>query len=270
MVKRRVNLRSIKALSVRYLLFVRLQCTIIDVEMRHKIVGDNLQMVVIELEPGEKVFAEAGALNHMSANVEMETKIKGGFLKGLKRMFSGESLFLTEFKASRGNGVVAFTGSVPGKIVPVKIERGKEVLVQKDAFLVAEEGVDLDIAFVKRFGAGFFGGEGFILEKLSGEGLAFIHACGDLIEYDLQSNQILKVDTGHVVGFEATVDYDITLVKGVKSMLFGGEGLFLAKLTGPGKVMLQSMTLRNLAAALSPFLPKGSSGSGGIQFKLGF
>lgn len=237
--------------------------------MRYKIVGDNLQMAVIELEPGEKIYAEAGALNHMSSNIEMDTKVKGGVIKGFKRIFSGESFFLTEFKASHERGVVAFTGNVPGKIISVKVDEGKELIVQKDAFLAAEEGVDLDVVFTKRIGAGLFGGEGIILEKLSGSGLAFIHVCGDLVEYELEPKQVLKVDTGHVVGFDAAVDYDITLVKGIKSMLFGGEGIFLAKLTGPGKVMIQSMTIRNLAAALSPFLPKRTSGRGGIQINFG-
>ncbi|RLG58847.1 TIGR00266 family protein [Candidatus Geothermarchaeota archaeon] len=237
--------------------------------MRYKIVGDNLQMVIMELDPGEKIYAEAGALNHMSANVRMDTKIKGGFLKGIKRILTGESLFLTEFSAQDEKGVVAFAGNVPGKIIPVKVEGERELIVQKDAFLAAEEGVDLDIVFVKRIGAGLFGGEGFILEKLSGEGLVFLHACGDLVEYELEPKQVLKVDTGHIVGFDATVDYDIALVKGIKSMLFGGEGIFLAKLTGPGKVMIQSMTARNLAAALSPFLTGKSSGRGGIQLNFG-
>jgi len=237
--------------------------------MRYKIVGDNLQMVIIELEPGEVVYAEAGALNHMSSNVEMETKVKGGILKGFKRLFSGESLFITEFRAVGDKGVVAFTGNVPGKIIPLEIDARKEYIVQKDAFLAAQNSVDLDIVLVKKLGAGLFGGEGFILEKLSGRGITFIHACGDIVEYNLESDQVLKVDTGHIVGFESTVDYDITPVKGIKSMLFGGEGIFLAELTGPGKVYLQSMTLRNLAAALNPYLGKGTSGSGGIQFRFG-
>ena len=237
--------------------------------MRYKIVGDNLQMVIIELEPGEVVYAEAGALNHMSSNVEMETKVKGGILKGFKRLFSGESLFMTEFKAVGDKGVIAFTGNVPGKIIPLEIDTGKEYIVQKDAFLAAQNSVDLDVVLVKKLGAGLFAGEGFILEKLSGRGIAFIHACGDIIEYSLEPGQVLKVDTGHIVGFESTVDYDITPVKGIKSMLFGGEGIFLAKLTGPGKVYLQSMTLRNLAAALNPYLTKGTSGGGGIQFRFG-
>lgn len=237
--------------------------------LKYKIVGDNLQMVVIELQPGEKVIAEAGALNHMSGNVEMETKARGGFFKGFKRLLAGESLFLTEFYARGGPGIVAFTGNVPGKIVPIEIRPGYEFLAQKDAFLVAQEGVDLDVAFTKRFGAGLFGGEGFILERFYGSGLLFVHACGDMIEYDLKPGQLLKVDTGQIVGFESTVDYDITLVKGIKSMLFGGEGLFLAMLKGPGKVILQSMNISNLAAALTPYLPRGTSGEGGgLQIKL--
>ncbi len=228
--------------------------------MNYRIVGDNLQMVIIELETGEKVFAEAGALNHMSSNVKMETKIRGGFLKGIKRKFTGESLFLTEFTSS-GKGFVAFNGNVPGKIYALNLNGGGWI-VQKDAFLVAEDSVDLDVTFVKRFSAGLFGGEGFILEKLSGYGNAFIHAAGDFVTYDLDPGETIRVDTGSLVGFESTVDYNVTTVGGVKSMLFGGEGIFLATLTGPGKVIIQSLSLRNLAAALSPFFIKNSRTSG--------
>ncbi len=228
--------------------------------MNYRIVGDNLQVVIIELDTGEKVFAEAGALNHMSDNVRMETRIRGGFLKGIKRKFTGESLFLTEF-TSNGKGFVAFNGNVPGKICALDMNGG-EWIVQKDAFLVAEDGVDLDVAFVRRFSAGLFGGEGFILEKLSGHGTAFIHAAGDFVSYDLKAGETIKVDTGSLVGFESTVDYSVTTVGGVKSMLFGGEGIFLATLTGPGKIIIQSLSLRNLAAALSPFFTRNSGSSG--------
>ena len=228
--------------------------------MDYRIVGDNLQIVVIELESGEKVFAEAGALNHMSENIKMETKMRGGLLKGIKRKFTGESLFLTEFTAY-GKGFVAFNGNVPGKIKPLEID-GNEWIVQKDAFLVAEDGVDLDVTFIRRFSAGLFGGEGFILEKLSGRGIAFVHAAGDFIEYELGAGETIKVDTGSVVGFESSVMYSVTTVGGIKSMLFGGEGIFLTTLTGPGKVILQSLSLRNLAAALSPFFPTRSRSSG--------
>ncbi len=235
--------------------------------MRYKIIGDNLQVVIIELNEGETVYAEAGALNHMSQNIEMDTKVVGGIKSGFKRIFMKESFFMTEFKTIGGKGIVAFNGNVPGKIIPVQITPGKEYIVQKDSFLAAEKTVNMDIAFVKKFGAALFGGEGFILEKLSGSGLVFLHVCGDIIEYNLKPGEILKVDTGQIVGFESNVEYDITMVKGVKSMLFGGEGLFFAYLKGPGKTILQSMNIANLAAALRPYLPKQTSGKG---FKIGF
>ncbi len=230
--------------------------------MKYRISGNNLQVVSIELGPGERVYAEAGAMVYMSGNVVMEARARGGILKGLKRKLMGETFFMTEFYSTGGRGLVAFAGNAPGTIKPVEISPGKEFLVQKDAFLCAQDGVDLDMAFQRKLGAALFGGEGFILERLSGSGLAFIHACGDFVEFDLSPGQVLKVDVGCVVGWDATVTYDIQLAGGVKTALFGGEGIFLATLRGPGKVILQSMSLRNLAAALQPYLPQGGETSG--------
>ena len=236
--------------------------------MEYKISGDNLQLVTIQIEPGEKIYAEAGSMVYMSSNINMEAKMRGGLLKGIGRKFAGETMFLTEFTSVGGTGLVSFGGNAPGTIKPVELTPGKEFLVQKDAFLCAEDSVDMSIAFQRRLGAAFFGGEGFILEKLAGQGTAFIHACGDFIEFDLKEEQVLKVDTGSVVGWDHTVTYDIERVKGIKTMFFGGEGLFLTTLRGPGRVILQSMSLSNLATALAPFLPQqrgGTSGStGGI------
>ncbi len=232
--------------------------------MKYKITGDNLQIVTVELEEGEKVFAEAGSMVYMSPNIKMEAKARGGLLKAIGRKFAGETFFLTEFSPINGKGFVGFAGNAPGTIMPLEIDSGKEYIVQKDAFLCAEDGVDLSIAFQKRLGAIFFGGEGFILERLSGKGLAFIHACGDFVEMELKEGESIRVDTGSVVGWEASVDYDIQRVKGIKTIFFGGEGLFLTTLRGPGKIILQSMTLHNLAMALSPFLPKETSGRSGI------
>ena len=229
--------------------------------MRYKITGDNLQVVTVELNEGEKVYAEAGAMVYMSGNIKMEARARGGLLKGLKRMMMGESFFLTEFSPVGGSGLVAFAGNVPGTIKELKISPGREYIVQKDAFLCAEDSVELDIAFQKKLGAAFFGGEGFILERLHGDGVAFIHACGDFIEFDLREGQILEVDTGSVVGWESGVDFDIERVGGIKTALFGGEGLFLTTLKGPGKVILQSMNLPHLAAALRPYLPRETSGN---------
>jgi uncharacterized protein (TIGR00266 family) len=234
--------------------------------MKYKISGDNLQLVTLQIDPGEKIYAEAGSMVYQSGNINMEAKMRGGFLKGLGRKFAGETMFLTEFTSAGGTGMVSFGGNAPGTIKPIELTSGKDFLVQKDAFLVAEDNVDMSIAFQKKLGAAFFGGEGFILEKLSGNGTVFIHACGDFVEFDLKPEQILKVDTGCVVGWEDTVTYDIQRVKGIKTMFFGGEGLFLTTLKGPGKLLIQSMTLSNLATSLRPFLPTsgGTSGSGSV------
>jgi len=240
--------------------------------MKYEITGDNLQIVTIHLGEGEMVYAEAGAMNHMSANMRMEAKMKGGLLGGIKRKFSGESLFLTEFTTTGSSGYVAFAGNVPGRIKPIELH-GTEFLAQKDAFLCAESSVNMDIAFTKKLGAGFFGGEGFILERFSGDGTVFIHACGDFVEMDLAEGETVKVDTGSVVGFDATVGYDITRAGGIKTSLFGGEGLFLTALTGPGHIIIQSMNIANLASALRPFMPVStsgrSSGSGGLGGLIG-
>jgi len=230
--------------------------------MEYEIKGNNLQMVIVKLEAGEKVYAEAGSMIYMSPNMKMEAKARGGILKGIGRKFAGETFFLTEFSPREGKGYVSFAGNAPGTILPLRIEGGKEFMVQKDAFLCAEDGVDLSIAFQKRLGSIFFGGEGFILEKLSGNGMAFIHACGDLMEMDLKEGESVRVDTGSVVGWDASVDYNIQMVKGIKTIFFGGEGLFLTTLKGPGKVILQSMTLHNLAMALQPYLPRYNQTSG--------
>ena len=235
--------------------------------MEYEIIGDNLQMVITKISSGEMVYGEAGAMIYMSENMEMNAKAKGGFLKGIKRKVSGESFFLTEF-TSNGDGFVAFAGNAPGRIKAIELA-GNEFIAQKDAFLCAQEGVDLDIAFTKKLGAGLFGGEGFIMERLGGNGTAFIHACGDFKEMDLAPGEVVKVDTGSVVGFDSSVSYDIMKVGNVKSMLFSGEGIFLTTLKGPGHVILQSMTIENLAAALRPFLPSGTSGRSSSSINIG-
>ena len=228
--------------------------------MRHEITGDNLQQVTVTLNPGESIFAEAGAMVNMSGNMNMNTGVKGGVLKGFKRMVTGESFFITEFSPDGGEGFVSFAGNVPGKIFPIFL-KGNEFIAQKDSFLCSESGIDLDVAFTKKIRSGIFGGEGFILQRYSGSGNVFLHCCGDIIELDLKPGEITRVSTGLVVGFEDTVTYDISLAGGVKSVLFAGEGLFLTTLTGPGRVILQSMDLARLAASLIPYLPKQTSGS---------
>jgi uncharacterized protein (TIGR00266 family) len=236
--------------------------------MEYEIIGDNLQMIVAKLSGDEMVYAEAGAMIYMSDDMEMSTKAKGGLLKGLKRKFAGETLFMTEFTTKGDSGFVAFAGNAPGRIKPITL-KDNEFLAQKDAFLCAESGVDLDIAFTKKLGAGLFGGEGFILEQLSGNGTSFIHACGDFVEMDLKQGEVVKVDTGSVVGFDSMVGYDVKMAGNVKSALFGGEGLFLTTLIGPGHIILQSMTIANLAAALRSYISSGTSGRGGSPLSIG-
>jgi len=239
--------------------------------MKYKITGDNLQLVTVELNAGETVYGEAGTMVYMSSNMNMEAKMRGGLMKAIGRKFAGETMFLTEFSPAGGEGLVAFGGNAPGTIKPIELASGREFIVQKDAFLCAENTVELSVAFQRRLGSAFFGGEGFILERLSGEGTVFIHACGDFVEFDLKAGQTMKVDTGCVVGWDGSVGYDIERVKGIKTMFFGGEGLFLTTLNGPGKVIIQSMTLHNLASALAPFLPsaQGSSGTSGSSGVVG-
>ena len=235
--------------------------------MKYKITGDNLQVVTLEVGSDELVYGEAGAMVYMSGNMNMQAKARGGIWKGIKRKLTGETFFLTEFRSQGGAGIVAFGGNAPGTIKAIDIGPGKEFMCQKDAFLCAEHGVDMDLAFQKKLGAAFFGGEGFIIQRIFGRGKAFIHACGDFIEMDLAPGQVMKVDTGSVVGWEPSVQYDIQRAGGIKTAFFGGEGLFLTTLTGPGKIIIQSMTLHNLASVLVPYLPSQSqsSGSSGIN-----
>lgn len=190
-------------------------------------------------------------------------------MKGLKRKLAGESFFLTEFTPAQAPGFVGFGGNAPGTIKALELAPGRDFMVQKDAFLCAQETVNLDMAWQKKLGASLFGGEGFILQRLSGTGTAFIHATGDFVEMDLQPRQTIKVDTGSVVGWDASVAFDIQRAGGLKSMLFAGEGLFLTTLTGPGKILLQSMNLPELAITLSRFMPRGTSGSSGGLIQIG-
>lgn len=228
-------------------------------EIDYKVHGDDLQFVEIELDPQEAVVAEAGGMMYMEDGIEMETIFgdgssqNSGFLGALmgagKRLLTGESLFMTVFQNRRaGRSKVAFGAPYPGKIIPLHLaELGGEIIAQKDSFLCAAKGVSLGIAFNKRIGTGLFGGEGFIMQRLTGDGWAFIHAGGTMISRDLAPGEMLRVDTGCVVGFTRGVDFDIKFVGGVKSALFGGEGLFFATLRGPGRVWLQSLPLSRMA-----------------------
>ncbi|MFP4522410.1 MAG: TIGR00266 family protein [Fibrobacterota bacterium] len=224
--------------------------------------GDDMQIVEVELDPGEGVRAEAGAMMFMDEGINMQTSADGGIFSGFKRMVTGESFFITTFMFDgSGKGHVAFGAPYPGKIIPLTLENyGGEILCQKDSFLCAANGVDIDIAFTKKLGAGLFGGEGFILQKLSGSGMAFAHAGGTIVKKNLRSNERLRVDTGCLVAFETSVSYDIKFIGGFKNALFGGEGLFLAEMTGPGTVYLQSLPFSRLADRIKGAM--GSSGKG--------
>ncbi len=226
-------------------------------KINYQIFGDDLQLVEIELDPGEGVRAEAGTMTYMEDGIEMQTSTGGGIFKGLKRTITGESFFITSFiNNGSGKSRVGFAAPFPGKIINLDLEAlGGSFICQKDSFLCAAQGIEIEIAFTKRLGAGLFGGEGFILQRLEGAGMAFVHAGGTVIEKDLSPNEKLRVDTGCLVAFAPTIDYDIKFVGGFRNALFGGEGLFLAYLRGPGKVFLQSLPFSRLAdrikAALS-------------------
>jgi len=228
----------------------------------YKIFGDDMQLVEIELDPGEGVRAEAGAMMYMDEGIEIQTSTGGGMFHGLKRMITGESFFITTFLyTGNGKGHVAFAAPYPGKVIPLDLSNGS-VFCQKDAFLCAAQGVEIEVAFTKKLGTGLFGGEGFILQRLEGDGMAFVHAGGTIIERSLAHGEALRVDTGCLVAFSKTVEYDIQFIGGFKNALFGGEGLFLAKLTGPGCVYLQSLPFSRLADrifAASRFHSKGET-----------
>ncbi len=249
-------------------------------EIDYEILGSSMQMVEVELDPNETVVAEAGAMNYMEDGIEFESKMGDGseadqgFMGKLfsagKRMITGESLFMTHF-TNRGIGKkrVAFASPFPGTIIPVDMAKTSgEIIVQKDAFLCAALGTKIDIAFNRKLGAGFFGGEGFILERLQGDGMAFIHAGGTVIEKQL-NGETLRVDTGCIVGFSSGINYDIQMVKGLRSMFFGGEGLFLATLQGHGKVWLQSLPFSRLADRILQHAPSSGGSRQGEGSVLG-
>ncbi len=237
----------------------------------YRIDGTTLQVVTLQLQPGEVVYSESGGMSWMSANVEMKTHTGGGLGKMLKRAFSGESLFITDFFVNNGAGIVAFANEFPGKIIPFNLAAGQSLIMQKDTFMVAEKSVDLDIHFKKRLGAGFFGGEGFIMQRATGPGWIFTEIDGEVVEYNLEAGQVLKVDTGYVAMLEPSVKFDVTMVKGFRNIILGGEGLFLARLEGPGRVWLQTMPMTKLANKILQYMPKagGSGKSGGLNVNLG-
>ena len=226
--------------------------------MRYEIQGDTLPVVICYLDGGERMITEKGAMSWMSPNMHMATSTNGGIGKVFGRMFSGESMFQNIYTAQGGPGMIAFASCFPGSILPYQISNGRELIVQKSSFLASEAGVNLSVFFQKRFGSGLFGGEGFIMQRLAGEGMVFLEFDGHVVEYDLQPGQQIIVDTGYLAAMEATCSMDIQTVPGVKNMLFGGEGIFNTVITGPGHIWLQTMPISNVAGAIAPFIPSKS------------
>lgn len=226
--------------------------------MRYKIEGETLPVVICELEDGESMITEKGAMAWMSPNMEMETNT-GGIGKAFGRLFSGEAMFRNIYTARNGNGLIAYASSFPGSIKVFQIGPGQEYVLQKSAFLASEASVDLSVFFQKKLGAGFFGGEGFIMQKVSGNGLVFAEFDGHIVEYQLQPGQQMVVDTGYLAAMSASCQIDVVTVPGVKNMLFGGEGVFNTIVTGPGNIWLQTMPLSNVAGVLRPYFPSGSN-----------
>ena len=223
--------------------------------MQYEIKGQVMQSLEITLANGESVRTESGGMAWIRGDVHMNTNMPGGLVGGLMRKVSGESFFMTTYTARSNTAAVTFTPYAPGKIVPFDLTGGRQIVMQKNAFMVADTAIDLSIAFQRKLGAGFFGGEGFIMQRVSGTGLAFAEIPGEVEMIELAPRETVKVDPGHVAVYETAIDFDITRIKGVTNMLFGGEGIFLATLTGPGKVWLQTLTLQDLASRLSPLLP---------------
>ena len=225
--------------------------------MKYEILGEPMPVVVCDLEGGESMITEKGSMCWMTPNMQMETSA-GGIGKAFGRMFSGESMFQNIYTAQGGPGMIAFASSFPGSIHAVEITPDHPVVVQKSGFLASEQGVKLSVFFQKKAGAGFFGGEGFIMQKLEGSGMAFLEIDGYAVEYELKAGQRMVVDTGNLAMVDATCTIDIQTVKGVKNVLFGGEGLFNTVVTGPGKILLQTMPISGVASALAPFFSSGS------------
>ena len=226
--------------------------------MKYQILGETLPVVVCQLENGEKMITEGGAMSWMSPNMQMETTSNGGIGKALGRALSGEKMFQNIYTAQGGEGMIAFASSFPGSIRPFQITPGQDMIFQKSAFLAAEFGVELSVHFRKKIGAGLFGGEGFIMQRVSGQGIVFAEFDGHVVEYELQAGQQIVIDTGHLAAMSASCTMDIQSVPGMKNKLLGGEGFFNTVITGPGRVWLQTMPISNVAGAIRPYIPTGN------------
>ncbi len=224
--------------------------------MKYRVIGDTMPAVEVMFDtPGEGMYTQSGGMAWMTEGIEMATNAKGGLMKGIGRMFAGESLFMATYRAQRAGAMIAFASTVAGRILPVDVTATGGLICQKGAFLCAQESVNLNITFSKKISTGLFGGEGFILQDLSGQGMAFLEVDGDLVEKTLQAGEVLKVDTGNVVAFERTVSYEVETVKGLGNIFFGGEGLFLTRLVGPGRVVLQTQNVAEFAGRIARFIP---------------
>lgn len=238
--------------------------------LRYEIEGGHLPVVICYPEAGQTLCTEGGSMSWMSPNMNMETNSGGGFKKAIGRLFAGESIFMNEYTPVGGPGMIAFGSSFPGSIIPYEVKPGAGIIVQKRGFLAMEKGLDLSIYFQKKLGKGFFGGEGFIMQKIEGDGLVFIEIDGHCKQYELGVGESIIVDTGYLAAMSDTCTMDIETIKGAKNIFFGGEGLFNTKITGPGRVYIQSMPLINTAQAIAPFLPNtGSSDNGGVNISFG-
>ena len=228
--------------------------------MQYRIVGQTVPVVEISLNMGETVYTQTGGMSYQTDGITMKTNARGGIMKSLGRMFSGESIFMANYTAERDGATIAFATTVPGNIMPVDLNQMLNgIIVQKGAFLCAEDSIETSVTFSKRFSSGLVGGEGFILQKAQGRGMLFLEVDGDPIEKELKPGEILKVDTGNVVAFEPSVSYEVEVVKGLGNIFLGGEGIFLTRLVGPGKVILQSQNFGDFVGKIIPFLPKNTN-----------
>ena len=226
--------------------------------MKYRIIGEVMPAVEVIFDaPGESMYTQSGGMAWMTEGVEMKTNAKGGVMKGLGRMLAGESMFMATYKAQRAGAEIAFASTSAGKILAIDVGASGGMICQKGAFLAAQESVELSVTLTKRLSAGVFGGEGFILQDIKGSGIAFLEIDGDMVEKQLAPGEVIKVDTGNVVAFERSVSYEVETVKGLGNIVFGGEGLFLTKLVGPGRIILQTQNIAEFAGRIARFIPTG-------------
>lgn len=237
--------------------------------LRYEIEGGSLPVVICYPDAGQSLCCERGAMSWMSPNMHMQTNSGGGFRKAIGRLFSGDSIFVNEYTAMGGGGMIAFASNLPGRIIPYEVTPGNGIIVQKGGFLAMEKGLDLSVYFQKKLSKGFFGGEGFIMQRISGSGLVFLEIDGYCKEYDLDPGESIVVDTGYLAAMSESCTMDIQVVSGAKNIFFGGEGLFHTIITGPGKVYIQSMPILQIANRLAPYMPSSDSSDGGIKINFG-